>query len=87
MEENTKEVLCNGCNIKFPIEQTIPFENDNLCESCYNQLTITCSVCDSRVYVADICVYNEKVICPNCYDEYYTVDKNYISTFLIDLDF
>lgn len=73
MENTEVTILCSRCNNRFPIEQTIPFEDEDLCEDCLKKYTDICDQCGNRIYVSEAYADSNHFLCTECYDYSYTL--------------
>ena len=61
------------CESNYPL---IPFDEEMLCEACYESYTATCDNCGERVWLHHTVCDNETTLCENCYREgYVTCDE------------
>ena len=61
------------CESNYPL---IPFDEEMLCEACYESYTATCDNCGERVWLHNTVCDNETTLCEDCYREgYVTCDE------------
>lgn len=70
MENGT--FICAHCNQHFPLTRRALFDGQELCETCYDELTACCERCGERIWLDDNAGNNEIVLCDDCYDDHYT---------------
>ena len=56
------------CESSYPL---IPFDEEMLCEACYESYTATCDNCGERVWLNHTVCDNETTLCEECYREGY----------------
>ena len=61
------------CESNYPL---ISFDEEMLCEACYESYTATCDNCGERVWLHHTVCDNETTLCEDCYREgYVTCDE------------
>ena len=63
--------ICANCGAEYPIDEMFQVENDWLCESCADRLTVVCDHCNERIYEENAVEDDHYILCDHCFDEYY----------------
>ncbi len=63
---------CKKCEIPLTEETTYTFEGISFCKDCFEQQTVICDHCRERIWRENAEGNNDTVLCPRCYDNYYT---------------
>ena len=70
MENET--FVCDRCNLTLPVTRRVVFDGEELCESCYDELTADCERCGERIWLDDNAGNSQTVLCEDCYEDHYT---------------
>ena len=64
--------ICTNCGGEYQLHQMYEIEEDQLCPSCAEELTVLCERCGERIYRDDNAGSDLFPLCDRCYDAYYT---------------
>ena len=64
--------ICTNCGGEYQPHQMYEIEEDQLCPSCAEELTVLCERCGERIYRDDNAGSDLFPLCDRCYDAYYT---------------
>jgi hypothetical protein len=67
-----EQFTCSNCGCLFPAEDSVYFDDQELCQDCLEELTRICSHCGERIWNASNCGDSSIVLCQRCYDNHYT---------------
>ena len=70
-----RNFVCTNCGDTFDIEELNVFDGEELCTACFEDETIVCEDCDTRVWLEDT-VNVGRTICQACFDNDYTTCEN-----------
>ena len=63
--------VCSHCGKTCDIEDMNRFDGEELCTECYEEETIVCENCGTRIWVDDA-TNSDPVLCQDCYNDFYT---------------
>ena len=63
--------VCSHCGKNCDIEDINRFDGEELCPECYDEETVVCENCGTRIWVDDA-ANSDPVLCQDCYDDCYT---------------
>lgn len=64
--------LCSCCNEEHPAEECYYMDEEEICESCYDENTVVCNHCDARIWNDDNAGSDSTPLCQRCFDNHYT---------------
>jgi hypothetical protein len=67
----TATFICSECEKMFDKSQMKTFDNVNLCNECFNNLTVICDNCRTTIWDEDSCHDDYTCVCPTCYEHFY----------------
>lgn len=69
---NEQELLvCSACQGECDAEETVFFDDQDLCPECAESLTDLCSCCGERIWISNNAGDNSITLCQHCYDNHY----------------
>ena len=67
-----KEILvCSMCGRKLTEDSVNEFDNQVMCEHCFEEQTVLCSNCGDRIWRDNAEGDSHNILCSHCYDNYY----------------
>jgi len=70
--KENRTFICTNCGGEHQLHQMYEIEEDQLCPSCAEELTVLCERCGERIYRDDNAGSDLFPLCDRCYDAYYT---------------
>lgn len=67
-----KTFICTSCGTNCETNEMYEIDDDELCASCADELTVTCERCGERIYRDDNSGTEAFPLCGNCYGNHYT---------------
>ena len=70
--KEARTFICTNCGGEYQLHQMYEIDEDQLCPSCAEELTVLCERCGERIYRDDNAGSDLFPLCDRCYDAYYT---------------
>lgn len=64
--------VCDICGEEQPLSQRTEIDDQELCESCFQQETLRCSECGEQIWQEDHVGDEDTPLCQSCFDRHYT---------------
>lgn len=64
--------ICSICGCETPLDERHIFDGRQLCDDCFEDVTVICDCCENRVWRSDTVSDSHTIVCDSCYDRHYT---------------
>jgi hypothetical protein len=72
MSENQEEIFtCEYCSSECNAENIINFDDHDMCQNCYDELTCSCDRCGETIWQSNSVSDDDICLCRACYEAYY----------------
>lgn len=71
MKEEKELFTCSICGCEVDREYLHEFDEEFLCEDCFNDETVICDHCEDRIWRDDNCGDDNINLCSACMEDYY----------------